>query len=360
MLPTDPWTSDSLVHAVAALGAAVLAYGVASLLQAVAARRAEGRGTAALLLSPLVLGGLALDVVGFVACAVALTQLPLFFVQGASSASILVTALLASLVLGVRPDRQEAIAMPLVLAGLVGLALAAEPGVASALPASLLVGLAVSVPAVTVGAALCLSRPGRSSALGLALLAGLSYGGASLAARGLSAPDSPSHWQAVTIALIAVHALQGVVLVTVAMRSASVNSVTSVLFATEAVGPATVGLLLLGDRTAPGTGGFAVFGCLCIVTATAVLARRRPAGPEQAQPAQSGQAAQAGQPGQSGQSGQPGQPGQADAAARQDVLPPFVPLPRHPRDSTPARRGSGAHRVGRHRASSGLFARSPD
>lgn len=305
--------SDTLIFAVSALGAAVLAYGVASLLQAIAARRAEGRGTAALLLSPLVLGGLALDVVGFGASAVALTRLPLFFVQGASSASILVTALLASLVLGVRPDRRETVAMPLVLVGLVGLALAAEPGAASALPGALLIGLALAAPAVTVGAWLCLGRPGRTSALGLAFLAGLSYGGASLVARGLSAPDASAHWQVATLALIVVHALQGVVLVTVAMRSASVNSVTSVLFATEAVGPATIGLLLLGDRTAPGTAGFAVVGFLCIVAATAVLARRHPATPSS------------------------------------DALPAFVPLPRSPRASTAPHAVVGAHRVGRHR-----------
>jgi multidrug transporter EmrE-like cation transporter len=103
------------------------------------------------------------------------------------------------------------------------------------------------------------------------MLAGLSYGCASLAARGLSAPDTSSAWLIPTLVLIAAHALQGVVLVTVAMRRVPVNTVTSVLFATEAVGPAAVGLLLLGDRIADGTWMGLAAGCVLLIGATALL-----------------------------------------------------------------------------------------
>lgn len=262
---------DRLWTCVIALAVAVLAYGVASLLQAIAGRRHPDSGAAGLLRQPLVLAGLGLDVVGFGAAAVALHELPLFFVQSASSASILVTALLATLVLRERPDRREAVAMPLVLVGLVGLALAAEPGPATALPTALLVALGAAAPLFGLVGWTCLTRPGRRSSLVLAVLAGLSYGAASLAARGMSAADQSSSWLLPTGIVIALHALQGVVFVTAAMRRASVNSVTSLLFATETVGPAVLGWLLLGDRAAEGTAGLAVAGCVALVLATAVL-----------------------------------------------------------------------------------------
>jgi multidrug transporter EmrE-like cation transporter len=84
------------------------------------------------------------------------------------------------------------------------------------------------------------------------------------------------------LVVVAAHALQGVVLVTVAMRRAPVNTVTSVLFATEAVGPAAVGLLLFGDRTADGLGWAAVAGFACLVVATVLLSRQSPEAPVEA------------------------------------------------------------------------------
>src|SRR4051794_34359388 len=103
-----PSSDGSLLVCVVALATAIGAYGVASLLQAMAARRHPEVSIARLLVEPLVLAGLALDVVGFVGTAVALHALPLFFVQGAASASIVVTALLASVFLRERPSRREA------------------------------------------------------------------------------------------------------------------------------------------------------------------------------------------------------------------------------------------------------------
>lgn len=261
----------SLLTAVVAVGTALLAYGVGSLLQAMAARRNPDGGVSSLLLSPLVWGGLTLDVVGFLAGALALTELPLFFVQGASSASILVTALLASLLLHERPDWRETLAMPMVLAGLVALALAAEPGPAVTPPTLLTVGLLVSALLFGCAGWWYVRCPSRISGLALAMLAGLSYGCASLAARAASAPGAGTAVHTALLLAVVVHALQGVGLVTVAMRRAPVNTVTSALFATEAVGPAAMGLLVLGDRVSPGLGWAAALGFGCLVVATLLL-----------------------------------------------------------------------------------------
>jgi drug/metabolite transporter (DMT)-like permease len=293
--PVSGLFSDSLATSVLALLVAVVAYGVASLLQAMAGRRAadetanrpeqpkqpeqperaSSAGRTRLLVSPLVLGGLALDVLGFGAGVLALRQLPLFFVQGATAASILVTALLAVLVLHERPSRREALAMPLVLAGLVALAAAAEPGPARALALPVAIGLIVAAPLIAVLGWLCLRPGSRTPALAPAVLAGLSYGGASVAARGMTAMEHSSVLFPALVVAVAAHALLGVVLVTVAMRSAPVNTVTSVLFTTETVGPAVLGLLLLGDRTAAGMSWAAAGGCAFLVVATGLLTRTR-------------------------------------------------------------------------------------
>jgi drug/metabolite transporter (DMT)-like permease len=271
----------SILLAAIALVVGVLAYGVASFLQALAGRRSRpgpGRlaSRAGLLVHPLVLAGLGLDVVGFAAGAVALRDLPLFFVQGASATSIVVTALLAAVLLRERPERRETLAMPLVLAGLVALALAAQPGSARPLGTGVAIGLIAAAPLLGVLGWLCVRTPGRLPALALTLLAGLSYGSASVLARSLPAvPAGSVIFPGLVVALVA-HALLGVALVTTAMGRLPVNTVTSVLFATETAGPAAVGFLLLGDRAAPGYGWLALGGCALLVLGAGLLAHAEP------------------------------------------------------------------------------------
>ncbi len=281
-----PSSDASLLVCVVALATAIGAYGVASLLQAMAARRHPDGSLARLLLQPLVLGGLGLDVVGFVGTAVALHALPLFFVQGAASASILITSLLASVFLRERPSRREAAMMPVVLIGLVALAASAEPGPAGALPLTLLAGLALTIPLVAAGGWCLVTRAPSWAGAGLAVLAGLSYGAAGLTARGLSAAGSPHSWLVPTLLVVTLHALQGVVLVTASMRQAAVNSVTSVLFATETLMPSAVGLALLGDRATAGMGWYALAGAALLLLSSAALSRGPAHGHSAPSPAQ--------------------------------------------------------------------------
>jgi hypothetical protein len=123
------------------------------------------------------------------------------------------------------------------------------------------------------GALACcgLRNPRRLPAMSLAVLAGLSYGSATLAVRGMTAMAPGDLLFPLMVLTVAAHALLGVVLVTTAMRRLAVNSVTGVLFATETAVPAALGVLLLGDRPAPGWGWAAVGGCALLVVATALL-----------------------------------------------------------------------------------------
>src|SRR3954465_13952160 len=115
---------------VAALAAAV-AYGVASVLQAVGSRRLataapDARLLLRLLRSAPYAAGLALDAAGFAATVVALRVLPLFVVESAVASSVGVTALVAARWLGARLLRPERIALVVLGVGLVLLASSAE------------------------------------------------------------------------------------------------------------------------------------------------------------------------------------------------------------------------------------------
>jgi hypothetical protein len=118
---------------------AAVSYGVGSVLQSVAASRTERRPNLdAMLLARLLrqlpyVGGLALDLLGFIAAVVALRNLPLFMVQSAVAGSIGVTAVVASVVFATKLRQAEKTALVVLFAGLVLLASASRAERATAL-----------------------------------------------------------------------------------------------------------------------------------------------------------------------------------------------------------------------------------
>ena len=85
--------------------AAALAYGAATILQAIGVRRlaaAEPHWRARARAGWPYAAGLGLDLVGFAVSVIALRTLPLFLVESAVASSVAVTAVLSVLVLGVR------------------------------------------------------------------------------------------------------------------------------------------------------------------------------------------------------------------------------------------------------------------
>src|SRR5450759_1268520 len=111
---------------------AALGYGSASVLQSVAARKAESTPG----LDPRLLGrlagsapyvsGLGLDLAAFVASLVALRTLPLFLVQSAVASSVGVTAIIAATI-GVRLRGREIASLVILGTGLLLLASSAQP-----------------------------------------------------------------------------------------------------------------------------------------------------------------------------------------------------------------------------------------
>src|ERR1035437_10656909 len=159
---------------------AALGYGSASVLQSVAARKAESsRGLDPRLFVRLAgsvgyVSGLGLDFAAFVASLVALRTLPLFFVQSAVAASVGVTAVIAAAI-GVRLQGREITSLVVLGGGLLLLAASAQPDRGTPLTLGVRWGLLSCAVGLGAAGALVARGNGRSSAQALAVLAGLAF-----------------------------------------------------------------------------------------------------------------------------------------------------------------------------------------
>ena len=257
---------------------AALGYGSASVLQSVAARKAEsGSGLDPRLLVRLArsgpyVAGLALDLAAFVASLVALRTLPLFLVQSAVASSVGVTAVIAAAI-GVRLGRREIASLVVLGAGLLLLASSAQAQQGTPLTLGARWGLLLSV--IVLGAAGALA--GRSnahwSAHALAVLGGLAFTVVAVSARSLVVPSplwqvlgDPGLW-----AILALGGL-GMLLFTTALQRGSVTTATALTFAVETIVPAGIGLAFLGDTTRPGFALVAGVGFVLTIAGTLALA----------------------------------------------------------------------------------------
>lgn len=261
-----------------AFGAAVL-YGAGTVLQALGVRRAaaiapaDGRWSR-WRAGRLYVGGLVLDVLGFLASLAALRRLPLFVVESALASSVAVTAVLAVPVLGARLPRREILALGAVGLGLLALAVSAREGSAVRLtgPAPWLL-LGTVLPVGAVGAT-ALRRGGSSGAVLLAVTAGLGFGGVGVAARVVVVPSAlwrlvldPVVWALVAFGAIALVAYGW------ALQRGAVTTTAAVTFTVETVVPAAVGLLCLGDGVRPGAAPIACVGFVLTLAGCLLLAR---------------------------------------------------------------------------------------
>jgi drug/metabolite transporter (DMT)-like permease len=260
--------------------AAALCYGVASVLQSVAARRApigdylDPRLLVRLARQLPYLIGITLDLLGFLASVIALRTLPLFFVQAVVSSSVGVTALLAVAVLHHHLVRSEMIALAALGVGLLLLAVSAQAESAS--PVSTAGGwllLSGVVVVICLGAIAARSH-GPATAPTLAVAAGLAFAGVGIAARALAIPQplwrlvyEPLGW-----AVVAYGAL-GMLLFAAALQRGPVTTASAITFAVETVVPAVVGVVMLGDRPRPDFGVLAIIGFATAVVGTVALAR---------------------------------------------------------------------------------------
>ena len=263
---------------IAAALAAVL-YGVASVFQAIAARRTaptdavDPRVLMRIVRQPWFLAGLAADGAGFVAQFWALQTLPIFVVQSALAASLAVTAVVAVPLLGLVLAGRQWAAVGGVCVGLVLLGLSAGAENAHIPSLAFQFALLGAVAVLALAGAAANRLPGSVRATSLGLVAGLSFGVVAIAARSLG-EMSPARLVREPAAYAVVAA--GVVAFlyyTIGLQRAAVTTVTAALVIGETVLPSVVGVLVFGDGTRPGFLPLALVGFVLAVACSLSLAR---------------------------------------------------------------------------------------
>ncbi|HEY0805982.1 MAG TPA: hypothetical protein VGD84_12990 [Pseudonocardiaceae bacterium] len=259
---------------------AAICYGVASTMQAVVARatKDDRQGVDPRLLFRLLrqwryLISLGLDVVGLIAQISALRTLPLFLVQASMAASIVVTAVLATRLFGIKLSAIEWTSVVVVCAGLAMLGAAADSEGGGHGTHKFHYGLliAVLVLALLGVAAGRLPDPARTAALGL--VSGLGFGAMGTAIRvlpGLSVSTliiDPATYAAAGAGILAGWFYAS------ALQRGGVVAATAMMLIGETVPPALVGVLLLGDHTRHGWMAVAVTGFVIALACALVLAR---------------------------------------------------------------------------------------
>lgn len=224
--------------------------------------------------------GLGLDAVGFIASIVALRGLPLFLVESAVASSVGVTAVVAFLVQGARLGRTAALALVVLLLGLVLLSVSAEPGAAHDVPAGL--GWVLLSSSVLLGGVVAAAFASSAHFSGpvLAVASGLGFGVVGIAARVIVVVHP--WWRMAGDPLLWALALAGVgslVACGCALDRASATTVAALIVAAETVVPAAVGLAVLGDLVRPhlallaGLGFVATLGgCLAVARSSLPVA----------------------------------------------------------------------------------------
>lgn len=233
---------------------AAIAYGAATILQAIGVQRMAAVGAGASAWQRLVAGrlyavGLGLDGLGFLASVAALRTLPLFLVESAVASSVAITAVLAVLVLHVRLRRAEVSALGVTSLGLVVLAVSAEAGPGRRVGSA--AGWLLLGSAALVGLLLFAGMRARDDLRGSALLAaaaGLGFGLVGIAARTLHVhhPWWPTLADPVLWA-IAVHGVLATAAYGLALHRGRTTTVAAITFAVETVFPTVIGIAFLGD-----------------------------------------------------------------------------------------------------------------
>ncbi len=267
------------------LGAMIVAYGVANLLQSVAAARTtrERRFHPSLLwrlaTHRAYLPGVGCQVVAFVLAFLARRELPLFLVQASVAAGLGVTALLGVLRLKWRLPAAEVALLAALGLGIAGLIVAAEP--APSRPLDLGAELALTAALLVIGVAgfFTVRLHGAPGSVALGSLAGLAFGAAAVASRPLAnVTNLHSFVTEPLLYLLVAHSLIGQLLLGLAMQRGSTTAAVAAMDAASAVPAAVIGLVLLGDRIWPGREWLATLGFL--VTLGAVLGLSRYAEPQ--------------------------------------------------------------------------------
>ncbi len=258
---------------------ASLCYGVASVLQAVGARRVERseqidhRLLVRVLGSLPFLAGTGLDAVGLCFNLFALRHLTLFTVQALVNTNLAVTAVVSVLLLRARMSSRDKLAVGAVICGLVLLCLAAGPEGSGTFDTGARFGLLVASATLAAVAMVVANVFKQVHPAVLGALAGFLFG-----IFGISVRVIPSlavqHLVTDPAAYAAVIAsVTGFMFFAGALQRGSVTATTAALVVGETTIPALVGLIALGDTTRHGFAPLGVIGFLFAVGGALALSR---------------------------------------------------------------------------------------
>jgi drug/metabolite transporter (DMT)-like permease len=248
------------------LGAALLAavlFGVAGVVQAIAARRYG-------LISWMMVGVGATYVLGWGLHLVAIAYVPLYVAQVGIAISLVVTAILAATVVGEPLAPRHWIAIATMVVGLALVVVAAGPVGNSHFETERTLLLYVGC-AVTLVLGLVAARfQGPASGVVLGFLAGVAYGGSPISTRALVHPhlDAETILPALTVVT---YGLLGFWLCSLALRRAAVTAVNAPLILLETLVPAVVGIAVFNDQVRSGWWPVAVGGFVLSTAGALVL-----------------------------------------------------------------------------------------
>lgn len=261
------------------LVAMIFSYGLANLLQSIAAARTshERRFHPSLLLrlarDGKYLLGVGFQMLGFLLAFLARRDLPLFLVQSSMAAGLGVTAILGVFVLKWRLPPAELVLLAGLAVGVTGMVIAAEPAPSQQLTSLEIGALGVAVPLVAIAGIFAVRLRGAPGSVVLGSLAGLGFGSAAIASRPLAGvpwSDFPSD---PLLYLVVSHSIVGQLLLGLAMQRGSTTAAVAAMDAAATVPAAVVGLVLLGDRIWPGLEWLAALGFLATLGAVIGLTR---------------------------------------------------------------------------------------
>ena len=258
---------------------ASLCYGVASVLQAVGARRVERteqidhRLLVRVLSSLPFLVGTGLDAVGLCFNLFALRHLTLFTVQALVNTNLAVTAVTAVLLLHASMIRRDKLAVTGVIFGLVMLCLAAGPEGSGTVAIGARYGLLVASAALAAVAIVVANVFKQVHPAVLGALAGFLFGIFGISVRVIPSlaverlVTDPAAYAAIIASVTGFTFFAG------ALQRGSVTATTAALVVGETTIPALVGLIALGDTTRHGFVPLGIAGFLLAVGGALALSR---------------------------------------------------------------------------------------
>jgi drug/metabolite transporter (DMT)-like permease len=250
---------------------AAFGYGASTVMQAVAARRAQGL---AVVRQPLVILAFAVDLVAWLFSLVALDHLPLFVVQAVLASSLVVTVLLARAFLSAPMRRVDVVAIVAIVGALVVLGFAGGEQPAPVPPdwfAPVLITTSVGLAVVAL-----IFYPSGAPVL-LAVIGALGYSGAAVAARGAHASGDigDTILQPLAIAIV-IFGVVGALAYLRSLERGRVGANAAILSVIEVVVPGAVGIVVLGDTIRSGwdpavavAALVALVGCVVLATSPA-------------------------------------------------------------------------------------------